>query len=174
MINDEVGGEHLLIVHQPVSDTTTAFVAQLQGKTLTFEAADSREEKLIDLETTFALECIWPLHFGPSEGSAPHITDSRAGILVRVVGIPPVHSGLYFSGQIAARELIYGMAACSDEASGVAAQERNVRSLKRRPGVCRETSPWDFPDRPAETNSFCPWAENSLRWPTLPAACRPR
>jgi Protein of unknown function (DUF3179) len=51
VINDEVGGEHLLIVHQPASDTTTAFVAQFQRRTLKFKAADSRAETLTDLET---------------------------------------------------------------------------------------------------------------------------
>ena len=38
-------------MHQPASDTTTAFVAQFHGRTLKFKAADSPAETLLDLET---------------------------------------------------------------------------------------------------------------------------
>jgi hypothetical protein len=51
VVNDHVGGQPVLIVHQPASDTTTAFVAQINGKTLSFEALDSSVRKLSDAQT---------------------------------------------------------------------------------------------------------------------------
>jgi hypothetical protein len=51
VVNDMVGSRPVLIVHQPASDTTTAFVAEAGGKRLHFRAADSEADKLIDLET---------------------------------------------------------------------------------------------------------------------------
>jgi len=51
VVNDRVGGNPVLIVHQPTSDTTTAFLAQADGKTLRFRAADGEADKLVDLET---------------------------------------------------------------------------------------------------------------------------
>ena len=51
VINDRLGGEAVLIVHQPESDTTTAFRAQLKGKKLTFTPTDSRAMELVDRET---------------------------------------------------------------------------------------------------------------------------
>jgi Protein of unknown function (DUF3179) len=51
VINDHLGGEPVLIVHQPGSDTTTAFQARLHGRTLTFKAANSEASELSDRET---------------------------------------------------------------------------------------------------------------------------
>jgi hypothetical protein len=51
VVNDRVGGSPVLIVHQPPSDTTTAFVAEANGKALKFRAADPEADKLVDLET---------------------------------------------------------------------------------------------------------------------------
>jgi hypothetical protein len=51
VVNDTVGGTAVLIVHQPVSDTTTAFVAQAAGRRLKFRAADPEADRLVDLET---------------------------------------------------------------------------------------------------------------------------
>ena len=50
-INDELGGRPILIVHQPASDTTTAFIAQVKGKTLTFAAANAEATELTDKQT---------------------------------------------------------------------------------------------------------------------------
>jgi hypothetical protein len=50
-VNDIVGGRPVLIVHQPASDTTTAFVAELDGKALKFRAVDPETDKLVDLKT---------------------------------------------------------------------------------------------------------------------------
>ncbi len=51
VVNDELGGKPVLIVHQPSSDTTTAFVARANGKALTFEAANADASSLVDRET---------------------------------------------------------------------------------------------------------------------------
>jgi hypothetical protein len=51
IVNDNVGGTPVLIVHQPASDTTTAFEARLKDRTLRFRAVDAEASKLVDLET---------------------------------------------------------------------------------------------------------------------------
>jgi Protein of unknown function (DUF3179) len=51
IVNEELGGQPILIVHQPRSDTTTAFVARARGKTLTFSAANEKATELRDAET---------------------------------------------------------------------------------------------------------------------------
>jgi hypothetical protein len=55
VVNDRVGGLPIVIVHQPSSDTTTAFDARgpavLKGKVLKFQAANDDASSLIDLET---------------------------------------------------------------------------------------------------------------------------
>ena len=51
VINDNLGGAPVLIVHQPGSDTTTAFSALLNGRSLKFNAANSEASELTDLET---------------------------------------------------------------------------------------------------------------------------
>jgi hypothetical protein len=51
VINDRVGGTPVLIVHQPASDTTTAFEARWSGRALRFTAADQEADQLFDLET---------------------------------------------------------------------------------------------------------------------------
>jgi uncharacterized protein DUF3179 len=51
VVNDVIGGQPVLVVHQPASDTTTAFVARASGRTLTFEAANAETSALVDKET---------------------------------------------------------------------------------------------------------------------------
>ncbi len=51
VVNDRVGGNPVLIVHQPPSDTTTAFIAKVNGRTLRFRAIDAAADRLIDVET---------------------------------------------------------------------------------------------------------------------------
>ena len=69
VINDTLGGKPILLVHQPASDTTTAFVARAGGRTLTFAAANDGATELTDRETksrwTAYGECI----SGPLKGS---------------------------------------------------------------------------------------------------------
>ena len=51
VVNGELGGQPILVVHQPKSDTTTAFVARANGMRLTFEAANAGATALVDRET---------------------------------------------------------------------------------------------------------------------------
>ena len=51
VINEELGGAPVLIVHQPGSDTTTAFAARSGGKSLTFTAANPVASELTDAQT---------------------------------------------------------------------------------------------------------------------------
>ena len=51
VINEELGGQPILVVHQPKSDTTTAFVAHANGMRLMFESANADAKELSDRET---------------------------------------------------------------------------------------------------------------------------
>jgi hypothetical protein len=51
VVNEELGGQPILVVHQPKSDTTTAFVARANGARLTLEEANAGATELIDRET---------------------------------------------------------------------------------------------------------------------------
>jgi len=51
VVNEVLGGRPVVVVHQPKSDTTTAFVARAGGKTLSFEAANPEASALVDRET---------------------------------------------------------------------------------------------------------------------------
>jgi hypothetical protein len=51
VINDRVGKVAVVIVHQPESDTTTAFESRLNGRVLKFQAAEAEADQLLDLET---------------------------------------------------------------------------------------------------------------------------
>jgi uncharacterized protein DUF3179 len=51
VVNDEIGGQPTLIVHQPGSDTTTAFLARVGGNTLKFSATNAEATQLIDQDT---------------------------------------------------------------------------------------------------------------------------
>jgi quercetin dioxygenase-like cupin family protein len=51
VVNDRVGGLPVVIVHQPSSDTTTAFDARVNGAILTFQAANGEASSLTDRET---------------------------------------------------------------------------------------------------------------------------
>ena len=51
VVNDRVGDVSVLIVHQPSSDTTTAFETRAKGKPLQFRAKDADAATLEDIET---------------------------------------------------------------------------------------------------------------------------
>lgn len=51
VINETLGGQPVLIVHQPDSDTTTAFLARVKGKQLQFSPANAQATALTDKET---------------------------------------------------------------------------------------------------------------------------
>ena len=51
VINEQIGGQLVLVVHQPSSDTTTAFIARAKGTPLQFRAANADATELIDEQT---------------------------------------------------------------------------------------------------------------------------
>jgi Protein of unknown function (DUF3179) len=51
VINDTVAGMAVVVVHQPASDTTTAFDPRHKDKILKFQAADADADQLTDAET---------------------------------------------------------------------------------------------------------------------------
>jgi len=51
VINHELGGQPVVIVHQPSSDTTTVFLASAKGTRLKFTAANADATELIDEQT---------------------------------------------------------------------------------------------------------------------------
>ena len=50
-INQEIGGQPVVVVHQPSSDTTTAFISRVKGTRLKFRAANADATELIDDQT---------------------------------------------------------------------------------------------------------------------------
>ena len=51
VVNEDLGGTPILVVHQPKSETTTAFVARANGRRLTFAEANPAATALVDRET---------------------------------------------------------------------------------------------------------------------------
>ena len=51
VVNDQIGGEPVVVIHQPGSDTTTAFLARVDGATLTFSAANAEATAVVDQTT---------------------------------------------------------------------------------------------------------------------------
>ena len=73
VVNDRVGGLPIVIVHQPSSDTTTAFEARgsavLNGKVLTFQAASDDASSVIDLDTRSTWNAYGLCLEGPLKGT---------------------------------------------------------------------------------------------------------
>jgi hypothetical protein len=69
VVNDRVGGVPILVVHQPSSDTTTAFDARAKGKVLRFQAADADASSLADLETHSSWNAYGLCLEGPLKGA---------------------------------------------------------------------------------------------------------
>lgn len=69
VVNERVGGQPVLIVHQPSSDTTTAFDARARGKVLRFEAANDEASSLIDLDTRSTWNAYGRCLDGPLKGT---------------------------------------------------------------------------------------------------------
>lgn len=69
LVNDRVGGVPVLVVHQPSSDTTTAFEAQAKGKVLRFQAADADATVIVDLETNSSWNAYGLCLKGPLKGT---------------------------------------------------------------------------------------------------------
>jgi len=68
-INDVLAGKPVVVVHQPASDTTTAFVARANGKPLTFDAATPDASALVDRETGSRWNAYGLCISGPLKGS---------------------------------------------------------------------------------------------------------
>jgi len=69
VVNDRVGGLPIVIVHQPSSDTTTAFDARAQGKVLTFQPANDEASSVIDLDTRSTWNAYGLCLEGPLKGT---------------------------------------------------------------------------------------------------------
>jgi hypothetical protein len=69
VVNDRVGGVPVLVVHQPSSDTTTAFEARAKGKVLRFQAKDDDASSLVDLETHSTWDAYGLCLQGPLRGT---------------------------------------------------------------------------------------------------------
>jgi hypothetical protein len=69
VINEQIGGRPILVVHQPKSETTTAFVARANGKALTFEAANAAATELADRETRSRWDAYGTCVAGPLKGT---------------------------------------------------------------------------------------------------------
>ena len=69
VINERIGGQQVLVVHQPVSDTSTAFIARLKGKTLRFALANAEATELMDEETNSRWDAYGKCTSGPLKGS---------------------------------------------------------------------------------------------------------
>jgi len=69
VVNDVLGDTPVLVVHQPASDTTTAFVAREGGRKLTFEAANAEATALVDRETRSKWDAYGTCIAGPLKGS---------------------------------------------------------------------------------------------------------
>jgi hypothetical protein len=69
VVNDRLGGQPVLVVHQPLTDTTTAFVARADGKTLRFKAANVDATELIDEQTGSTWDAYGACSAGPMKGT---------------------------------------------------------------------------------------------------------
>jgi hypothetical protein len=70
VVNERLGGQPVLVVHQPSSDTTTAFVARAGGRTLTFKAANPSATEMTDEQTGSR----WNAYGACSAGSMQGVT----------------------------------------------------------------------------------------------------
>jgi hypothetical protein len=69
VVNDSIGGVPVLVIHQPSSDTTTAFEARAKGRALHFQAADADAGSLADRETHSSWNAYGLCLQGPLKGA---------------------------------------------------------------------------------------------------------
>jgi hypothetical protein len=69
VVNDRVGGQPVVIIHQPSSDTTTAFEARARDRVLTFQAANDDASVVIDRETRSTWNAYGVCLDGPLKGT---------------------------------------------------------------------------------------------------------
>jgi hypothetical protein len=70
VVNEQLGGKPVVIVHQPDTDTTTAFVARAQGRTVTLSATNAQATDLRDAETGSRWTPYGDCTAGPLKGAA--------------------------------------------------------------------------------------------------------
>ena len=95
VVNDRVGGLPIVIVHQPSSDTTTAYEARAKGKVLTFQAANDDASSVIDRETRSTWNAYGLCLEGPLKGTQLKQVILVPAVLVRLVAVPPGDQGLH-------------------------------------------------------------------------------
>jgi uncharacterized protein DUF3179 len=69
VVNERVGGVPVVVIHQPSSDTTTAFEARAKGKALRFRAGDADASTVIDLDTRSTWDAYGLCLKGPLTGT---------------------------------------------------------------------------------------------------------
>ena len=69
VVNERVGGVPVVVVHQPSTDTTTAFEAQAKSRLLRFDAANAEASALVDLETHSTWDAYGVCVKGPMKGT---------------------------------------------------------------------------------------------------------
>jgi uncharacterized protein DUF3179 len=69
VVNDRIGELPIVIVHQPSSDTTTAYEARAKGRTLTFQAANDDASSVTDHETRSTWSAYGLALDGPLKGT---------------------------------------------------------------------------------------------------------
>jgi len=69
VVNERVGGVPVVVIHQPSSETTTAFDARAKGKVLRFRAGDADAATVIDLETRSTWDAYGLCLKGPLKGT---------------------------------------------------------------------------------------------------------
>jgi hypothetical protein len=69
VVNERLGGVPIVVVHQPSSETTTAFEARAKGKVLRFRAGDEDASTVIDLETRSTWDAYGLCLKGPLKGT---------------------------------------------------------------------------------------------------------
>ena len=69
VVNERVSGVNVVVVHQPSSDTTTAFESRVKSKDLKFEAGNADATRLVDLETHSTWNAYGLCLDGPMKGT---------------------------------------------------------------------------------------------------------
>ena len=100
VVNEELGGQPILVVHQPKSDTTTAFVARANEVRLTFEEGNAGATELIDRETRSRWDAYGNCTSGKLKGTRLEMLIMEPEVLVRVVGVPSEDDHLRGAGSM--------------------------------------------------------------------------
>jgi hypothetical protein len=69
VVNERIGGVPVVVIHQPASETTTAYEARAKGQTLKFEAANAGATALTDAGTKSTWNAYGLAVKGPLKGT---------------------------------------------------------------------------------------------------------